>query len=249
MAAADYYKQNRQPAKAGRLLMLADRPLEASQLFLSEPPSYKEAEEAIFAAYKMADDLNKRDLLMQNVRLLLGRAENVFLATERVRLLEKEFPGQKHPFGYYLKSADKRVADLFNRISFSFVRKLLYFLDNEFPQLNLVNRPLVSVQKIKGTKYRVMGTYKGDVMLNEDKLSNIHMTFWLWDDRWHLVSTNLTTERGSWANKERERMKNHVFSSEQMLQYMENVFKSQFPKHAFHESVSSPQIPNKNISQ
>ena len=52
-----YYKTIQKPLEAGRVLMLAKRPLEASQLFLADPPVYQEAEPALFSAYTISKSL------------------------------------------------------------------------------------------------------------------------------------------------------------------------------------------------
>lgn len=243
----EFYKNRRNPTDAARVLMQLGRPLEASQLFLSDPPSYREAEEAIFAAYKVSNDANKRDLLVQDIRLLLGQANNIPVAVERIRLLEKEFKGTKHPFGYYLNSVDSRIADIFNRISFHFVQKLLTFIEGEFPQMNLAKRPIIEVQRDKRGRYRVSGRYEGDIVLNQDKLDGIKIVFWHVGDQWSVVETNLTPERAKWASDEKDRLKDTSLSANEMLDYMEGVFRTQFPKTPIHETVSSPTSPSKNM--
>lgn len=248
-AVVTYYKQKRLNSEAGRLLMKVNRPLEASQMFLSDPPSYSEAEKAVFAAYQVSNDINKRDLLIQDIRLLLGQLNNVPLAIERVRILEKDFPKQKHPFGYYLKPAEVRIAELFNRVSFHFVQQLLLYIDTELPNLSLVNRPRVSLEKKRDGSYQVVGQYDGDITLNQDRMSDIRMSFWMVSDRWVLIDTNLTPERGKWARAEREKLKTKRISEEEMMQNLENIFHQQFPKTALHEVVSAPSPVSKNLTE
>jgi hypothetical protein len=244
-ALVDFYKNQRNPSEAGRILLQAGRPLEASQLFLSDPPSYREAEEAIFAAYKVSTNTNKRDLLIQDIRLLLGQVNNVPLAIERIRVLEKEFKGTKHPFGYYLTSVDSRIADIFNRTSFFFVQRLLAFIETEFPHMSLAKRPIVEILKDKRGKYRIAGRYEGDISLHQDRMENMKIVFWLKDESWVVVETNLTPERAKWAGEERERIKDDTLTADEMLLYMEGVFRQQFPKTAIHESVSQARQPAK----
>ncbi len=246
-ALLEYYKNQRNPSEAGRLLLSLGRPLEASQMFLSDPPSYAEAEAAIFAAYKTSNDANKKDLLIQDIRLLLGQANNPELAVERIRLLEKEFKGTKHPFGYYLSSVDTRIADIFNRTSFHFVQKLLTFIETEFPQMSLARRPVVEIQKDKRGRYRVVGKYDGPISLQQDKMDNMTILFWFVGESWIVVDTNITPERAKWASEERNRTKDATLSSSEMLTFMENVFRVQFPKAAIHETVSLPNSTNKNV--
>src|SRR5690606_27163373 len=110
---------------------------------------------------------SRRDLLIQNIRINLTKLQSIGTATERIQLLEKEFPGQNHEFGYYLKSTAQRIEDLYNRLSFYFVQQLLLFVDAEFPQISLVNRPTVAVER-EGSDYRIVGRYEGDVDLKQD---------------------------------------------------------------------------------
>lgn len=237
--AVGYYRSNQRPAEAGRLMLQAKRPLEAAKFFLADPPQYAEAEAATFAAFEAASGNDKRDILLQDIKLLLGPANNIELGTERIRLLEKTFPGQPHPYGYYLKKTDEKIADLFNRISFHFVQSLLGYIGTEFPAMSLTKRPIVEIVKDRDGNYRIVGKYRGDVVLNRDQLSNITFVFWLHNESWVVVDTDVTVERGRFAKEQREKIKNKAFTGALMLEFLQNIFRQKFPKNGFHEAVTA----------
>lgn len=245
--AVDYYKKMQRPANAGRLLMDAKHPEEAVKFFMMDPPSFKEAEEAYYAAYQGTKDPKRREFLLEDIRLLLGPLSDVKLATQRIKELEKAFPNQPHPFRYYSKTIDEKIKDIFSRISFSFVESLLLYVNAELPQINLVDRPLVEIKKDKEGLYRVVGTFKGDVRLNQDRLHNIFIVFWLSGDQWIIADTNLTEERKLFAKQEREKHKGDAMSADSMLSFLETSFKSHFPKVGLHEKVDTASQRSKNL--
>jgi len=237
--ALDYYKRVIKPTESGRVLMAARRPLEAAKYFLMDPPSYSEAEGAYYAAYLSVNDkVKKRQALIEDIRLLLNQLNNLKLAIERIQLLQKEFPNEPHPYGYYLRPPEERLKDIFNRISFYFVQNLMAFFASEFPQINLLSRPLVELKKDASEKYRIVGSYRGDVLLNQDRLSNIYFVFWLSKEQWRVVDTNLTEERRKWARQVQQQHIGEVLSAQEMLRDLEQIFKTQFPKNALHESIA-----------
>jgi len=241
----DYFKQRKRMGDAGRLLMETKRPKEAAEFFLAEPPSYEEAEPALFAAYATTTEPSRREFLVKDINLLLGPLKNLALATERIKLLEKDFPRERHPFGYYLKTPDQKIADLFQRISFHFVQSLLAHLMSEMPQINFVSRPLVEIKKDKKGGYRVVGSYKGDINLSQDNLKGIRFTFWLFNEQWAVVDTNLTIERERFSRQERKRREGEVLPADKMLSYMEETFKTLFPSSALHETVAADKVVGK----
>jgi hypothetical protein len=245
--AVDYYKKMQRPANAGRLLMDAKQPEEAVKFFMTDPPSYKEAEEANYAAFQSTKDPKRREFLLQDIKLLLGPLSDVKLATQRIQEMEKTFPNEPHPFRYYSKSTDEKIKDIFARISFSFVENLLLYINAELPQINLVDRPLVEVKKDKDGRYRVVGTFKGDVRLNQDRLHDIFIVFWLSGDQWVIADTNLTEERKLFAKQEREKHKGDAMSGDAMLAFLETAFKSHFPKVGVHEKVDSSAQRSKTL--
>jgi len=241
----EYYKQRKRNGDAARLLMETKRPKEASEFFLMEPPSYEEAEPALFSAYSTSTDPGRRSLLLKDIDLLLGPIKNIQLAVERIKLLEKDFPRERHPYAYYLKTTDQKIADLFGRLSFHFVQGLLAHLMSEMPQINFINRPVVEIKKDKKDNYRIVGSYKGDVALNQDRMKDIRFTFWLFNEQWAVVDTNLTVERERFSRAEKKRREGEVSSSDRMLAYMEDTFKTLFPNSALHEVVT----PDRQVSK
>ena len=177
--------------------------------------------------------------MIQDIELLLGPLSNPSLAVDRVHQLEKDFPNQPNPYRYYLKPDDEKISDLFSRISFHFVQSLLLYLEGEFPQMKLVDRPLVEVTKDKEERYRIVGKYKGDIVLKRDRLKNISFVFWLFNETWYLIDTDITTERKGFAQKERSHLKTKTFSAQMILEYLQNVFQQKFPKNRLHEIVST----------
>lgn len=235
-ALLQHYKLQRRNEPAGFLLMKIDRPLEASQFFLADPPNYAKAEEALFEAFKKAKGPTRADLLLQNIRINISKLQNLDRATERIRMLKKESPGSATEFSYYLKSPAQKIEDLYNRLSFYFVQQLLLFVESEFPQLSLVDRPTVSIER-EGRKYRIVGRYRGEVILKQDRLRRIVFKFWLDDLNWVVVETNLTPERRKWANGNRRRLDQKVNTEQEMLKLLEALFQRQYPSKGIHEAV------------
>lgn len=237
-AELDYYK-SRSPQDAGRLLVRIKRAEEAIPFFLQDPPSFPEAEQATFAAFEQSSDpVKKKELLKSDIKILLSQLNNTAQAVERIKVYEKTFPGEAHPYTYYLKTADEKIKDIFDRISFYFVQTLLGYIRSELPQINLVESPLVEMKKDKAGRYRVAASYSGDVILNNDRLTKIKFTFWLATDRWHIVETNLTVERKTSSEGERERLKATTLSGDEMIRNLEQIFKTQYPKTPLHEKIS-----------
>ena len=234
-AALEYYR-NHAPSDAGRLLVAVKKSAEAVPYFLMDPPSYAEAEQAAFAASSGTTDLaKKKQFLLQDIQLLLGQVNNVKLATERLKLFEKTFPGESHRYAYYLKTTDERIKNIFDRIAFYFLGTLQSYLHSELPQINFMKSPLVELKKDKLGRYRVTANYVGEVLLNNDRLTKIRFTFWLSTDRWHIIDTNITSERKVTSTAERDRMKDGSLSGDEMIAYLEQIFKTQNPKTPLHE--------------
>lgn len=240
-----FYRQSQRFADAGRLMSEMKEHEEAAKFFLMEPPSLEEAEGAIFAAYE-ASQPKKRDLLVRDIGLLLGPLQKMDLAEERIRALEKNHPG-KHPFGYYLKTPDEKIADLFGRISFHFVQSLLQHIASEFPALGLESRPLVEITRDGSGRLLVQGKYRGNVRLNRDQLKDVRFVFWLVDEAWVVVETNLTDERRRVASAERSRRQGKGLDTKGMLTYLQNIFRQKFPKTGLHEAVTAKADPSKTL--
>lgn len=244
--ALSYYRQTQRFSDAGRLMLQAKREEEAAKFFLQEPPSFPEAESALFTAYeKEKDPVKKRELLVKNIEILLGPLARLPQAVERIRLLEKEFPNQAHPFGYYLKSDQEKIGEMFNRVSFHFVQTFIQFMTTEFPAVSLAKRPIVEVIKEKSGVYRVVGRYRGDVQLNRDELKDIVFIAWFDGASWQLVETNVTGERRKVASVEKSRQKEKTFTETAMLDFLQNVFKLKFPKAALHDPVDGKSATSK----
>jgi hypothetical protein len=240
----DYYKRQMTPAEAANFLLEIKKPEEAAKLFLEDSSTVQQAAEAYYTAFTTSQSPERKKYLLENVRLLLHPIKNINLAINRIREFEKNFPGQAHPYGYYLRTNDEKIADLFQRISFHFVQSLLSYLNTELPQIGFSDRPLVEVRKTRTGEYRIVGSYRGEVTFNRDRLNNIYFVFWLVNDAWKIVDTNLTIERRKFASVERKKYEPRAVPANTMLAFMERVFTSQFPKNALHESVA-PKAPTR----
>ncbi len=247
--ALTYYKTNQRRTEAGRLYMKAKRNLEASKFFLEDPPSYDLADQALFAAYQQSRSSNRSEILIQDIQILLGPLNRPDVARERIKILEKNFPRLKHPFAYYLKSIDGRIADIFNRLSFYFVQNILQHVATEFQAMTWTSRPVVEILRLRDGKYRIAARYRGDVLLSRDQLRDINFVFWLDGEQWKLVETNVTEERQRFSAQEKERQQKRAVLASSMLEYLENLFRTRFPKSRLHEAVSETNDDRKNASE
>jgi hypothetical protein len=244
-ALLENYRQTQKYQQAGDLLLELKRPDEAARLFLMDPTLSAKAESALFQAYQATKGKEQADFLIQDIKLLLVQLKNPALAVERIQLFEKTFPALSHPYSYYLLPSDQRIQNIFNRLSFHFVQELMKHMTSEFPQVTLVNRPLIEVKRNASGEYRIVARYQGDVLLSNDRLRNIYFIFWLVDGQWVLVDTNLTRERQRFAAITREKYNASVMTPERMIQYLETVFQTQFPNKALHEMPTSNEPTSK----
>lgn len=236
----DYFRQLQRPSEAADLLVSVKRHGEAAKFYSMEPANFVAAEQAYAEAYKIETDLAVRhEYLLENIKLLLGPLSNQTLAIERIAQLEKDYPGQPHPYGYYLKSVEDRVADLFSRISFHYVKKLLGYVAAELPQISLIQKPLVEIVKEPSGSMRIVGSYRGPVALNKDRMSDIRIIFWQVGERWIIVDTNLTPEREKYARAEKKNNADKALPPAVLLSQMETLFKTLFPKNGLHEPVEN----------
>ena len=180
--------------------------------------------------------------MVEDIKVLLGPLRNYPTAIERIKLLEKEFPATQHPFRYYLRNTDDRIRDIFFRTSFFFVQHLMSYLNTELGQLNLTKRPTVEVRRERDGRYRMVGSYNGEVILNKDHMPDIKFVFWYIKDSWVMVETNLTLERTRYAKAEREKHLGDSLTGEEMLRELESVFHTQFPERGLHEAVAQGPI-------
>ncbi len=236
--------------KKHRLKDLADlyvfmgRPADAVDPYLEEK-LYSAAEKAAYdASQKSTDAQVRRKMLMKSIELLTGPLRNTTAAIPRIQALEKEFPQQSHPYAYYTLGQEKKLADVFERTSFFFVESLIAHMKSDFPQVRLAGRPVVSVYREGNNRYRVAGTYKGDISLNTDRLKNIKFEYWLVASEWALVGTNLTEERQNWAKNNRARQRDTAIPGGQLLAYFEGVMRAQFPTLGLHEKVGREEMAN-----
>lgn len=239
-AAVNYLQSVRRYGEAGKLLLQTNRPAEAVPLFLETPPSFEDADTAMLAAADASKDEERRRWIVKSIDLLLEANADSKKVEERVRMLERDFPASEHPYRYYLKSDDEKIADLFNRLSFAFVQSLLQFVATEFPQLSLQSRPTVSVVRESADRYRLVGRYSGPVQLSRDVLPSVTFVFWGHGGVWYLVETNVTEDRRRFAVAERKRrQKATLFTASELLSYLEGMFRNRYPGALLHESLEA----------
>lgn len=239
-AAIDYYRRSQRPHDIGRFLIAAKRPADAAPYFRGDQPLPNEELNALVVAFEQEP---KPEFLMRQIELQLGPFNGKTQAIELIKKFEQRFPRVTHPFGFYLKTPEQQIADLFGRISFTFVQSLLAFVETELPQVHFPKRPLVEIKRFRSGGYRVEGSYWGDVTLSRDLLKGIHMVFWLEDDHWVLVDTNLTKERTKYSQQQREILSKDMISSNQMLEFLAQKFRVQFPKASLHQIVKAKDVP------
>jgi hypothetical protein len=235
-----YYRQQQQFREAGKALMTANRPGEALEYFLKEPPDFEMAAKAYEGAANSAKGEQKKEFLIKEIELLISRLGNLEKAIEQIKVLNAEFPGVQHPYQYYLKTTEERIADIFSRISFGFTDTLNTYISAELPQIQFSEKPLVQIIKDKNGAYRVVGSFKGPVNFRNDNLPNIFFVFWWWNEQWNIVDTNLTKERAQFAQQEQKKHSSEVLTAPELLKTLENIFKTQFPGKGLHEQVSAP---------
>ncbi len=242
-ALLNYYKQRQRYVDAGRFLVELKRPSEAVKFFLMDNNSTKEAEVALYEAYQGTKEAFRKDFLLQDIQLLIGPLKNEPLAIERIKLLEKEFPGTDHPYHFYVLDQTQKIEKLFEKLNAYFVQTLTSYLNAELPEIRWATLPKLElvkepVKEGKDNQYRITGRYKGDLQLNRDTLKNLHFLFWFYNDQWLLVDTNLTAERAKFSAEEKKRHQGELYPPGKILDLLETTFRTQYPKHAFHEDVS-----------
>jgi len=237
---SSYYRQRQLYSEVGEVLLVAQRPLEALELFKKDPPNYAGMERAYEAAESKAQGSEKRELLLNQISVLIKNLGRFDKALEKIRVLDGAFPGTQHPYQYYLKSNEQKIADLFSRISFHFSDSLNSFINAELNYIQFLNKPLIQVTKDKTGKYRIVATYKGIVNLRNDRVPNTFFVFWFWNDQWLIADTNITKERSKFAQDEQKKHMNEVLSDVELLTNMETIFRTKFPGKAVHEAVSLP---------
>jgi hypothetical protein len=240
----DTYKKRRMLGELANLYALAGRHDESAQVHL-EQKSYSDAYQAEMKAYEQAASPElKVKLLTKAIEIALQSQSESAKVLENIRLLEANFPKFQHPFGYYLLSSEKKMVDIFDRVSYFFVENLVNHLKAEFPQLKLAKRPIASIRKEGPDRFRVVGNYQGEVSLSTDRLKGITFEYWLVQSEWNLVKTNVTADREAWAKRNRARLVANTLSGEQLLSYLENLMRSQFPGQGLHVKISQEELSN-----
>lgn len=234
----NYYRQNKQFEKMGDLFLKLGKYAEAAKTLSADPAFSAKTEEAFFKAFQNTTGKEGADFLIEDIQLLIKPLENLPLAKERILLFEKTFPGLTHPFGYYLLPIDQQINSIFSRLTPTFVDLLLGHIAQEFPQITLVKRPLVEVKRNSSGSYRIIGRYNGDILLRSDRLRGTSLVYWLVDNQWLLVDTNLTSDRQKFASATRKKYEATVFTPEQILAYFERQFQGTFPNNGLHENVT-----------
>ncbi|NBX83913.1 DUF4339 domain-containing protein [bacterium] len=231
-----YYRQNKMYAPAGHLLLKLGKIAEAAKTFGMDPNSASEAESSYFKAFEAHPGKEGANYLMEDIKILLGPLNNRALAINRIELFEKTFPGLIHPFSYYLLPTDQKIKNIFSRFSYTFVESLLAHMAEEFPNLTLMERPIVEIKRDAAGKLRLIGRYKGALALSTDKLSGIYFLYWFIDNQWVLVDTNLTSDRQIFAATTRKKYELNTFTDSQLLDFLEREFKKLHPSQGLHEA-------------
>lgn len=233
----NYYKSSQRFAEAGRLLISLHKPEEAYVYFLQDPQTIKNAEQALFLAYGATNDKAlKQKYLLENIQILVSKLSDYTLATQRIVEFDKNFPGVPHPYGYYLKSPQEKIKDIFSRLEKIFAKTQLTYLDSIIPRVQFDHPSRTEIKK-EPLGYRIIGSYFGDISLNQDKLSQIYFTFWFYNQEWQLVDTNLTPDRKRWSEKEKIKREKEYYTEVTLLSALEQIFKKHYPKNSLHETV------------
>lgn len=240
----DHYAKTSSYSAAGQLYLKMKDPLKAAEVFLKDPGLALQAEKALFQAYEQATGKSKADLLLRDIQVLIKPLQNINLAKERIGLFEQNFPALPHPFSFYQLNTTEQINILFPNISEAFSQMLEAHIQEEFPQLALLVKPKTEVKRDASNRWRLIGSYRGDISLRNDRLKNVYFIYWLVDNQWILVDTNLTPERSKFAAEARKRYQSSVYTSETLLGTLESVFKQKFPALSLHESSkASPSRP------
>lgn len=236
----DYYKQKQLNLEAGELLLTAERPKEAVEYFLKEPPNYQGLDSAYEMVVKTAVGEERKNFLLKQIDLQIKNLGNTDLAKEKIKLLEKEFPGVQHPYQFYFKSTEEKIADLFSKVSFRFSESLKKFTQDELNSISFEKKPLIQIIKERSGNFRIVATYKGNINLRNDRLKNIYFVFWMAKDQWIIADTNITKERTKFAQENQKKYADDIYTATTLYVYLENLFKANYPGKSLHESVSLP---------
>jgi hypothetical protein len=230
-----YFWEKQDYKGLGDLAMGVGEHTKAVEFYLKDPRLVVDAEKAYIALFGSATDLAiKKKALLAQIEILLGPLKRKKDAITQIQLFEKTFPGEPHPYQFYTLPPSKQIAELFERTSYYFLANLNGFIDGEFPHMKLATSPVVEVRK-EGDRYRVTGSYKGEVRLYRDKLKGVFLHFWLIDGQWYVTETNITADRKRYAAEKKEQLFSKTSDENAMLKYLESVFNQEFPRTPLHE--------------
>jgi hypothetical protein len=233
----NYYRQNKQMESAGDLLSKLERYSDAAKAYSSDPRLALKTETALFKAFQGSSGKESADFLLEDIRLLIKPLDRLDLAKDRIALFEKTFPGLTHPYSYYQIPLDQQITNIFTRLSSSLVGMLTKHISDEFPQITLASRPLVEIKRNSAGGLRIIGRYNGDLILRSDRVKGIFFLYWLVENQWLLVDTNLTTDRQRFAAATRKKYEGAVLQPGQMLNFLEGQFKQLYPNQGLHEMI------------
>jgi hypothetical protein len=242
----NHYRQNKQSESAGDLLIKLERYPEAAKAYSSDPRLAPKRETSLFKAFQNSTGKESADFLLADIGLLIKPLDRLDLAKERIALFEKTFPGLTNPYSYYQIPLYQQITNIFTRLSSSFVGILAKHISEEFPQITLASRPLVEIKRNSTGSLRIIGRYNGDLLLRSDRMKGIFFLYWLVDNQWLLVDTNLTTDRQRFAAETRKKYEGAVLLPGQMLTYLEGQFKQLYPNQGLHEMISTEPKPSKS---
>lgn len=229
-----YYWEKQDYKGLGDLAMSVGDHLKAVDFFLKDPRLVAEVERAYKGIIATTQDLVvKKKAMLASIELLLGPLKRKNDAIALIKTFEKDFPSEPHPYQFYTLPAVKQIAELFERTSYYFLANLTGFIDGEFPHMKLSTAPLVEVRR-DGDRYRISGTYRGDVRLFRDQLKGVFLHFWLVDGQWYVVETNITADRKRYAQDKRDQLIAKTLDEPSMLKYLETIFEQEFPRTPLH---------------
>jgi len=238
-AAVDYFKQNQKKIEMGKWYLMAGQPEKAVPLLESEPTAANDYELALQGSVAKTSGNLKRDFMLQYISFLVAPNRGLDKAIKQIHEFESSFPGEPHPFAYYLKGPEQKISDIFSRLSSYYIEEMILFLGAEFPQLRLIERPVVEIRRENPKAYRLVGIYQGTVAMEREKVNNIQLITWYTRSGWNLAFTNITPERSQYVDQQRGKIE-ALFSPDEILSILENQFQTKFPKLALHESMAVP---------
>jgi len=235
----NFFEKNKDFRALGNLYRKIKQPDKAAEYFSKDPNLAEEAAKSFFEAYEKSSGKLKADFLIENIKILLSPLENYPLASERITLFEKTFPALTHPFSYYQMSASEKIGQIFPKVSSTFSEALSSRMREEFPQITFSLKPKVEVKRDVANHWRLIGSYRGDIFVRSDRITNVYFVYWFVDNQWNLVDTNLTPERARFASQTRKKLDRSALSQDILLSLLEKMFKQTYPGLSFHENLTA----------